>query len=95
MKAVLWEEGAIADLQEIFDFILIDSPQNALLVDTRICDQTDELKMFPMRGRRGRVEGTRELVILKTPYIAAYRVEEDTLRILAVVHGAQRWPKKL
>jgi len=35
------------------------------------------------------VEGTRELVIQRTPYIAVYLVEEDAVRILTVVHGAE------
>jgi toxin ParE1/3/4 len=90
---VIWEESAITDLQEIFDFMVVKSPQNALLVDARICQQTDDLTVFPMRGRQGRVSRTRELVIQQTPYIAAYRVEENAVRILAILDGAQRWPK--
>ncbi|MDQ2924103.1 MAG: type II toxin-antitoxin system RelE/ParE family toxin [Acidobacteriota bacterium] len=92
---VLWEEAATTDLQSIFDFIVTDSPKNALLVDIRICDQTDELTRFPMRGRVGRVAGMRELVILNTPYVVAYRVDEGEVRILRVLHGAQRWPENL
>jgi addiction module RelE/StbE family toxin len=86
---VIWSEEARADLQDIFDFIAEDSPRAALLVDERICKQTDELAFFPNLGRIGLVEGTRELVIQRTPYIAVYRVEEDVVRILAVVHGAE------
>ena len=43
-------------------------------------------------GRPGRIEGTRELVISRTPYIAAYRIAGDTVRILRLLHGAQQWP---
>jgi len=85
---VIWSEEARADLQDIFDFIAEDSPLAALLVDERICRQTDELALFPNRGRAEIVEGTRELVIQRTPYIAVYRVE-DAVVILAVVHGAE------
>ncbi len=42
-----------------------------------------------------RIEWTRELVIRKTPYIAAYRIEGDTIRILRVLHGAQQWPDEM
>ena len=41
------------------------------------------------------MRGSRELVITGTPYLAAYRVENDAVVIVRVVHGAQRWPRKL
>jgi plasmid stabilization system protein ParE len=46
-------------------------------------------------GRAGRVEGTRELVISRTSYIAAYRIVGDVSRILRVLHGAQQWPDEM
>ena len=45
-----------------------------------------------MIGRKGRVEGTRELVIAGTPYIVPYRVRDDVVQIITVLHNAQRWP---
>jgi addiction module RelE/StbE family toxin len=53
------------------------------------------LRLFPEMGRPGRIEGTRELVISRTPYIAAYRIAGDTVRILRVLHGAQQWPDEI
>ncbi|MQW61593.1 type II toxin-antitoxin system mRNA interferase toxin, RelE/StbE family [Sinorhizobium meliloti] len=50
---------------------------------------------FPESGRPGRVAGTRELVIPRTPYIAAYMLMADRIRILRVLHGAQNWPSEL
>jgi plasmid stabilization system protein ParE len=44
-------------------------------------------------GRRGHLEGTRELVIPKLPYYAAYRVTENAVEILAVIHTARQWPE--
>jgi plasmid stabilization system protein ParE len=46
----------------------------------------------PFAGPEGRVKGTRELVVARTPYIVAYRIHEAEIQILAVLHGAQRWP---
>jgi plasmid stabilization system protein ParE len=40
-------------------------------VGDRIRIQAEGLVQFPESGRRGCVEGTRELVIPRTPYIAA------------------------
>ena len=47
---------------------------------------------FPLRGRPGRVNGTRELVISPLPYIVVYRIRENFIEIAKVLHGAQRWP---
>jgi len=43
-------------------------------------------------GRPGRVDGTREFVVAGTPYIIPYRVRGETVELLAVMHGARRWP---
>jgi len=53
------------------------------------------LARYPESGRPGCVAGTRELVIRRTPYIAAYRIAGDTVRILRVLHGAQQWPEDM
>jgi toxin ParE1/3/4 len=60
-----------------------------VLIDERIIDQIQLLTQFPQPGRLGRVAGTRELVISETPFVVAYRIGADAVRIL---HGAQRWP---
>jgi addiction module RelE/StbE family toxin len=54
--------------------------------------QVNALRQFPESGRPGRVDGTRELVIDRTPYIVAYRILGDTVRVLRVLHGSQQWP---
>jgi plasmid stabilization system protein ParE len=48
-----------------------------------------------MLGRTGRVTGSRELVISRTPYVAAYAVRGDAIIILHVFHGARLWPTEL
>ncbi len=90
-----WSALAQADRNTIFDYIEADSPQAAIAVDDRIREQIENSKRFPESGRPGRIEGTRELVISRTPYIAAYRIAGNTVRILRVLHGSQRWPAKM
>jgi toxin ParE1/3/4 len=90
-----WSIFAQADREAIFDYIEADSPQAAITVDDRIREQIEGLMKFPEMGRPGRVDGTRELVIQRTPYIAAYRIAGKTVRILRVLHGAQMWPEEL
>jgi addiction module RelE/StbE family toxin len=90
-----WSAFAIEDRDAIFDYIEEDSPHAAVVVDDRIRVQVRQLLQFPETGRPGRIEGTRELVISRTPYIAAYRIAGDTVRILRVLHGAQLWPDEM
>ncbi len=52
------------------------------------------LEAHPEMGRVGRVEGTRELVISGTPFFAAYRIARRRVEILALIHGARRWPEE-
>jgi toxin ParE1/3/4 len=90
-----WSILAQADRDAIFDYIEADSPQAAPAVDNRIREQVEHLSQFPEMGRPGRVEGTRELVILRTPYIVAYRIAGNTVRIMRVLHGSRRWPNDM
>lgn len=90
-----WSVLAMADRQAIFDHIEADSPRAAVAVDhgIEVCIQT--LAQFREMGRIGRIDGTRELVVNGTPYIAAYRILGDTVRVLRVLHGAQQWPEEI
>lgn len=88
-----WSQFARADREAIFDYIEADSPQAAIAVDDRIRQQVEKLMTFPEIGRPGRIDGTRELTIPRTPYIAVYRIARKTIRILRVLHGAQMWPQ--
>ncbi len=48
-----------------------------------------ELKQWPGRGRPGREEGTREIFFPPAPYVAVYRVKEQTIEVVRVYHTAQ------
>jgi addiction module RelE/StbE family toxin len=90
-----WSVFALADRDAIFDYIEAESPRAAVSIDDRVRTRVEGLERFPEMGRPGRIEGTRELVISGTPYIAAYRIVGDTVRILRVLHGAQQWPGEM
>jgi toxin ParE1/3/4 len=46
-------------------------------------------------GRRGRIAGSRELIVPNLPYIVAYRVVGDVIDISSIVHTSRKWPEKL
>lgn len=89
---VRWTAGAADDLERISDHIAEDNPEAALKTLRAIFSRVEELATFPRRGRKGREESTRELVLFPLPYIAVYRVTEDVVEILHFYHGAQDWP---
>ena len=90
-----WTRPALADLEAIADFVGRDNPRAAQRLTARIVGAVETLSEHPHRGRTGRIVGTRELVVADTPYIVPYRVASGEVQILAVFHGARRWPDTL
>jgi toxin ParE1/3/4 len=89
---VRWSPEAATDLTSITQYIRRENAAAALRVARIIYRSAAELDKFPLRGRPGRVNGTRELVISPLPYIVVYRIRENFIEIAKVLHGAQRWP---
>ena len=92
---IRWSPAAVADLEEIFNYISTDNPTAAQRVALTIYDRAGALGAHPYQGRRGRVEGTREFPLPPLPFLLVYRVQvsSDTIEIVNVIHGAQRWPR--
>lgn len=61
-------------------------------MEWEINQQVRMLTEFPTLGRKGRIPGTRELVINRSPFILIFRVRKARIEILRMLHGAQRWP---
>jgi len=91
---IKWVRLALTDLDEAAAFISQDNPEAVIRTAKRIRDAARMLSDHPDAGRAGRVHGTRELVIADTPFILPYRVVENTVQILRVLHGARKWPKR-
>lgn len=89
-----WLSLAIGDLVALRAYIARDNPVAASDVARRIRQTVELLRDQAGMGRPGRVEGTKELVISGTPYIVPYRVRNEEVQVLRVLHGAQRWPKE-
>lgn len=88
-----WSAHAVTDLEAISAYIEQDrSLKTANRVARTIYDAIQSLRTLPHRGRAGRIENTRELVLPRLPYVVVYRVYEDRVLILNIVHGARRWP---
>ena len=94
-RAVRWTSRAHRRLGEIGAHIEADNPAAAARVVGAIARGVAQLSRAPGRGRPGRIRGTRELVVVGTPYIVAYRVHANDVEILTIQHGAQLWPDAL
>ena len=85
-----WTSPAAQDLYRITRYIQRDNPTAARKVAKTIYDGCTSLADMPQRGRKGKVEGIRELVFPGLPYLAVYEIEHDTVNILRIWHGAQK-----
>lgn len=93
---IRWTEQAIRQLDRAYDCIaLSNSEEVAARIARQIVAGVQQPDAFPMSGRAGRVPGARELVVPGTPFIAAYILQEASIVVLAIYHGAQRWPEVL
>jgi toxin ParE1/3/4 len=90
---IRWSPEAAADFTAIIQYIRQDNSSAALRVARTIYQTVAQLKVFPNRGRPGRIDGTRELPLPRLPFVIVYRVGESAIEIARVVHGAQRWPR--
>ncbi|MGZ8324637.1 MAG: type II toxin-antitoxin system RelE/ParE family toxin [Rhodoplanes sp.] len=91
---LVWSPEAINDLRSPRAYIEQDNPQPPAHRASRNRNFETLLPENPSIGRPGRVPGTRELVIPKTPFIVPYRVQAGTIQILRIYPGARRWPEK-
>ena len=92
---VIWIRQATHQLAEAHEYIPRDSQSAAERQMELIVHAAESLALFPEKGRPGRIAGTRELVVTGTSYIVVYRLRASSIRILAVLHGARRWPHSL
>lgn len=92
MKLV-WSTYALEDRRAIFAYLESHDPAAAAETDEMIHTAVHNLRSYPNMGRQGRVENTRELVVVGTPFIVAYIVMPDRVKLLRVLHGAREWPR--
>ncbi len=92
MKTV-WTKRAARHLRAAYEYWRREKSEDAadLMLD-RIFSILELLETTPELGRAGRVAETRELVLRPLPFVVAYRVRRFKIEIVALLHGARKWP---
>ena len=88
-----WTQLAAQDLTHICDFITEHGgPTAARGAALAIFEEVSVLAQFPEAGRTGRKHDTRELVIARFPYVVIYRLRNENVEVLRILHSSQKWP---
>lgn len=91
MLPIEWAPDALDEIDEIIAYVAADNRGAAENLRLRIEASVLPAAEHPYMFRLGRVEGTREIVAHPN-YIVVYRVLEDRIRVIAVMHARRRYP---
>ncbi len=84
---VRWSSTSKLDLHQIYDYIAKDSVYYAKKVVNDIIDKSEYLELFPNTGRKVEEISNNDLKeIIIYSYRMIYKVVEDGINILAIVH---------
>ena len=90
---VHWTDLAVENLADIHDYVSRTSPGYATLIIDRLIRRSEQIGTFPHSGRvvpEFTDPTLRE--VFEEPYRIVYRVKEDQIDVLAVIHGSRAWP---
>jgi toxin ParE1/3/4 len=93
---VIWSDNALSDIEEIAGFIERDSLQYASLVTSEIFQSVKVLSQFPRIGRKVPERNDPKLREVQVPpYRVIYRLLDEGVTILTVVHSRRNVRKLL
>ncbi|MFJ2428537.1 type II toxin-antitoxin system RelE/ParE family toxin [Pseudomonas sp. NPDC087804] len=90
MKLV-WRPEAHDDRDRIMERISQDNPVAAADLDEIFESKGEVARQRPTLYRKGRVEGTREIVAASN-YIIVYMIKDECVQVLRIMHARQQWP---
>ncbi len=90
--------AAYEDLDEIFDYILLDDPTAATDMLNKIMTSLNRLAQFPNSGVK-LIETSLKYydfrMVIIEPYIAFYRIIDNTVYIYRILHGDRDYIRML
>jgi toxin ParE1/3/4 len=92
MKPAQITEQFLRQLRSQYDFHRAENPDAADRVRRRVLSAVERLQSFPESGCAWKRVGTRELILPGLPLIIVYRVRDDCVEILSLLHTARETP---
>jgi addiction module RelE/StbE family toxin len=89
-EVIIWPP-ALRDMEDIFSYIQADNPIAADALLREFHEKIAALADHPKLYRRGRVQGTREMVV-RYSYVVVYKETPRAITVLRVLHTARQWP---
>jgi toxin ParE1/3/4 len=89
---VIWTDESISDLEAIFEFIALTSPESAELTALNILNRTGQLETFPQTGTpfKPTTTNNREYrYLIESHYKIIYSLDNDSLFIETVIDTRQ------
>ncbi|TMJ57418.1 MAG: type II toxin-antitoxin system RelE/ParE family toxin, partial [Alphaproteobacteria bacterium] len=87
---ITWRRIALSDLEDMRRHIAQENPAAGARIRAAIRNAVERLADHPYLGRSGRVEGTRELVIAGTPFIASSLIGSGSSQLSM----SRQWPER-
>ncbi|WP_327439152.1 type II toxin-antitoxin system RelE/ParE family toxin [Pseudomonas donghuensis] len=87
----MWRAMALSDRQRIMEHIAADNPDAAVALDEAFETKAQRARHLPTIYKAGRYPGTHEIVV-RPNYVMVYRVVEDCVEVIRVLHARQQWP---
>jgi toxin ParE1/3/4 len=92
MKPARITEQFLRQLRSQYDLHRAENPDAADRVRRRVLSAVERLESFPESGRAWMSPGTRELILPGLPLVIVYRVLDDYVEILSLLHTARETP---
>ena len=94
---IKWSRTAREDMLGVLAyFAALGEAETGRSIVSALMEATERLSAFPLSGRQGRIENTREMIPAKLPYILVYRIVlPDAVEIVRILHTSRLFPHSL
>jgi len=93
---VHWTDNAVEHLVNIHEYIASNSPTYAQKMVDKITRRSIQIAAQPLSGRQvPEYDAVDVRELIESPYRIIYRIKQDQIDVLAVIHEARLFPDEL